>query len=391
MSLTLALALLGAVVFAGVVAHGLWQARRANPRLAEPLTPTTRREPTLGEAPAPETASIGSLGPYENQNNADALRHENHASIASMTPMTQSIGSLAPSASLASAQDTSDWGMPTLLKRPVRLDASIDSIAPIALDAPITGELAQLHLPTSRRAGSKPFHIEGLNTQSHEWEVPQPHQRYSEFQAGVLLANRSGPLNEIEYSEFVQKVQTFADAIGGAVDAPDMLTVIGRARDLDVFAQSSDAVLTAELRTNGAAWSTGYVQQCAARHGFVAGALPGRLVLPGAAERGDPPMLTLNVDPQAALADDPNQSVVRSITLTLDVPQTPEAGEPFAAWHRVANDLAREMDASLVDDDGKPIALQAFAAIGQQLRTLYERMAAHDLAAGSAASRRLFS
>jgi hypothetical protein len=381
-SLTLALALVGALVLVGVIVHGLWQARRANPRLAEPITPANRREPTLGEAPAPETANIGTLPAYDGAPGASAPRQD---------PITQVIGSLGSLTPKASDPSSDDWSMPTLLKRPVRLDASIDSIAPIALDAPITGELALVHLPSARRAGSKPFYIEGLNTQSHEWEAPEPQQRYSEFQAGVQLANRSGPLNQIEFSEFIQKVQTFADAIGGAVDAPDMLTVIGRARDLDAFAQSSDAVLTAELRTNGAAWSTGFVQQCAARHGFVAGALPGRLVLPGAAERGDPPMLTLNVDPQAALADDPNQSVVRSVTLTLDVPQTPEAGEPFAAWHRVANDLAREMDASLVDDDGKPIALQAFAAIGQQLRTLYERMAAHDLAAGSAASRRLFS
>jgi hypothetical protein len=381
-SLTLALALVGALVLVGVIVHGLWQARRANPRLAEPITPANRREPTLGEAPAPETANIGTLSAHDGGANLDASRQ---------APVTQVIGSLGLMAPKTPDPSSDDWSMLTLIKRPVRLDASIDSIAPIALDAPITGELALMHLPSARRAGSKPFHIEGLNTQSHEWEAPEPQQRYSEFQAGVQLANRSGPLNQIEFSEFIQKVQSFADAIGGSVDVPGMLTVIGRARDLDAFAQSSDAVLTAELRTNGSAWSTGFVQQCAARHGFVAGALPGRLVLPGAAERGDPPMLTLNVDPQAALADDPNQSVVRSITLTLDVPQTPEAGEPFAAWHRVANDLAREMDASLVDDDGKPIALQAFAAIGQQLRTLYERMAAHDLAAGSAASRRLFS
>ncbi|MCK7498832.1 MAG: hypothetical protein MZW92_55935 [Comamonadaceae bacterium] len=33
-----------------------------------------------------------------------------------------------------------------------------------------------------------------------------PDHRYSELQAGVQLASRSGALNEIEYSEFVQKV-----------------------------------------------------------------------------------------------------------------------------------------------------------------------------------------
>ena len=47
-----------------------------------------------------------------------------------------------------------------------------------------------------------------------------PGQRYSAFQAGVQLANRTGALNEIEYSEFVMKAQAFADAINGAPEFP---------------------------------------------------------------------------------------------------------------------------------------------------------------------------
>ncbi len=356
MSLTVALAVLGGLVLAAIIAHSTWQARRASPRKAEPSIPVQRREPTLGESPPPETSVIGTLPAGA----ADVPRDE----------LMQ---------------------MPSLLRKHVRLDASIDGMVPISLESPITGDMAIVHLPTARRAGSKFFHIEGLNTETHEWEPPRTGERYSEFQAGVQLANRNGPLNEIEFSEFIQKVQTFAETLGGMVDAPDMLTVVTRARDLDAFAQSSDAVLRAELRSQGAAWSTGYLQQCAARHGFVAGAMPGRMVLPGSQERGDPPVLLLTFDSQAALADDPMHAVVRSATLTLDVPQTSESEAPFATWHRVATDLARDMEAMLVDDEGKPIPPEAFPTIGQQLAELYSQLGAHDLAAGSAAARRLFS
>lgn len=356
MSLTTALAILGGLILAGLVAHAAWQSRQAAPRRPQPVEPTARREPTLGDATTPATTVVATLP----MGSADVPRDE-------------------------------ALQMPSLLKRHVRLDASIDAIAPIALESPVTGDAALVHMPTARRAGSKPFFIEGLNAQTGEWETPQSGQRYGEFQAGVQLANRNGPINEIEYSEFVQKVQTFAEPIGGRMDAPDMLGVVARARELDAFAQSSDAVLRAELRAQGPAWSIGFVQQCAARHGFVAGALPGRMVLPGAQERGDPPMLLLSFDPQAALADDPTQAVVRSAVLSLDVPQMPEAAEPFAVWHRMATELSRELSAALVDDEGKPIPLQAFAAIGQQLSGLYEQMAKHDLAAGSPAARRLFS
>jgi hypothetical protein len=94
------------------------------------------------------------------------------------------------------------------------------------------------------------------------------------------MANRSGPLNEIEYSEFVQKIQAFADGVGGFVQFPDMLDVVARARELDQFAASHDAQLARCCCAPRAAWTPGFVQQSAARHGFVAGALPGRLGCP---------------------------------------------------------------------------------------------------------------
>jgi hypothetical protein len=138
------------------------------------------------------------------------------------------------------------------------------------------------------------------------------------------------------------------------------------------------------------AWSVGYVQQCAARLGFVAGVVPGRLVLP-AAEEGAPPVLVLSFDPQAALADDAAAAAVRACTLSLDVPQTDEKAEPFPAWHNAARTLSDDMDATLVDDQGQPVTLHAFAAIGTELQTIYRALEARDLAAGSAAARRLFS
>ena len=90
-------------------------------------------------------------------------------------------------------------------------------------------------------------------------------RRYGELQAGVQLASRTGALNEIEYSEFVQRMQTFAEAIGASMDPPDMLDVMARARELDAFASQHDAQLAVHLHARGAAWSVGYIQQHARR------------------------------------------------------------------------------------------------------------------------------
>jgi hypothetical protein len=168
-----------------------------------------------------------------------------------------------------------------------------------------------------------------------------------------------------------------------------MLDVVARARELDAFASPHDATLTVHLQANSVAWSVGYLRQCAERQGFVPGALPGRMVLPGA-EEGAPPVLVLSFDAQAALSDDAQLAPVRQLTLSLDVAQTPEAAEPFAAWQQAIRGLADDMDAAVVDDQGRPVTLMHYTTIADELKTLYRALDSRDMAAGSAVARRLF-
>lgn len=351
-TLTIALASLGGVVLAGVIAHGAWQARKAGPKRAEPAPERIEpREPVMDDGAAVADAGAGSV----------------LAALHAPAPERRANRRVA-----------------------LKLDALIDSIATLRLDAPVSGAQAITHLPTTRRAGGKSFMIEGLNTGSGEWEAPAAGHHYGEFQAGVQLANRTGALNEIEYSEFVQKVQVFADAIGAMADFPDMLEAVAGARELDHFAGAHDAQLAVQLRARQAAWSVGYIQQHAGRHGFVPGVVPGRLVMP-AADDGAPPVLTLTFDSQAALADDPNLTAVREVTLSFDVPQTDPTTQPFAAWQATAQALAQGMDANIVDDHGRQLGTESFAAIGNELGQLYAALEGRDLAAGSPAARRLFS
>lgn len=66
----------------------------------------------------------------------------------------------------------------------------------------------------------------------------------------MQLANRSGPLNEIEYSEYVVKTQAFADAVNATPEFPEMLEEVARARELDQFASVHDAQLGSLLGLN---------------------------------------------------------------------------------------------------------------------------------------------
>ncbi|MEO6364390.1 MAG: cell division protein FtsZ, partial [Caldimonas sp.] len=201
-TLMIALASVGGVVLAGVVAHGAWQARRAGPKRA---TLVEREEPSA-------TAPLASDGGAEFDPHRD----------------------VDDPAGFADGDDRAEPSLATgrrLSKRlAVPLDALIDAIVPIALEAPMAGETLLAHLPSKRNAGSKRVLVEGLNSGSNEWQPLLLGERYGELQAGVQLASRTGALNEIEYSEFVQRMQVFADAVGAAIEPPDMLDVMARAR-----------------------------------------------------------------------------------------------------------------------------------------------------------------
>lgn len=364
-SLTVALAILGGLVLAAVIGYNTWLSRRSAPRQpdgqrqeppppAPPRSPDDEREPVLHTQPG-ELAAQG--------------RHEPLFDPDLPPPQA------APA---------------TLAEKRGGLDPLIDVIAPVAIEGVVSGDAALAALPATRRAGSKPVAIEGLNDSSAQWEPPAAGQRYRAFQAGVQLANRTGALNEIEYSEFVVKATAFADAVNGEPEFPEMLDEVGRARELDQFASTHDAQLSFVLRALHAAWSPGYVQQNAARLGFVAGMIPGRMVLP-AGEAGLPPVLGLAFDTQAALADDPAQSAIRQITLSLDVPQVDRAETPFQRMREVGAALAKEMDGVVTDSDGQPLREDTMDVIGADLEQLYDTLDSRDLAAGSALARRLFS
>ena len=344
--LQIGLAVGGVLVIAAMVIHGAWTSRKNLPRQATPdLASGDTESPTHSEGIEPELD--------------------------------------------AAAFDVASFPLPMLDKK-AAIDALIDIIAPITPEVEVSGDAALAAMPTTRRAGGKPFAIEGFNELAQRWEKPLAGQRYQSFQAGVQLANRSGALNEIEYSEFVMKTQAFCDAINATPEFPEMSEEVARARELDLFASEHDAQLGFKLRALNAAWSPGYVQQNAARMGFVAGAIPGRMVIP-ARIAGMPPVLSLNFDEQAALAEDMDMSAIHELVLGLDVPHVDRREQAFARMRDAMQTMASEMDAEITDDNGVPVPKDAMDVIARELEQLYDTLDQRDLSAGSPQARRLFS
>lgn len=370
------------MVLAGLVAHGAWSARKNQPKQPSP-TPVPSPAPT----PAPPPASPS---PFK----------QPAPPPAAPTPeKTPPVAPAQPASEPAKRQEfnfEADSNLGTLAelialdKKPC-LDILIDAIAAVSLDSAISGEAALAAMPSTRRVGSKPFGIEGLSQITAEWEYPVAGQRYSAFQCGVQLANRTGALNQIEFSEFVIKTRAFADAIGAEAQFPDMLEEVAKARELDHFAVNHDAQLNMTLRAVDTAWTPGYVQQCAAKLGFMPGLIPGRMTLPATRPGHYPPILALVFDSQAAQAEDPAQTALREFSMALDVPQVLRAEKPFARMCEIALKLAAHMDGVIVDDDGNRISAEAMEVIYADLETLYDRLDMREMSAGSVLGRRLFS
>jgi len=398
-TLQITLAIIGGLVLAVVVAQGAWLSRQNKPMQADPKAkgaPTgvssERTEPTLdGEKPEHPTRTLEG-GEQDHFGASHEAAHN-----ANVMPPDPLAGSRHDPGQVQAQALESEEGMDFEVsqslvqsERRYALDALIDVIANIELDSLVFGEAALAALPPSRRIGSKPFVIEGLHAHRGEWESIKAGQRYSAFQAGVQLANRLGALNEIEFSEFVMKTQQFADAMGGEAEFTDMMQEVARARELDQFASEHDAQLIFQIHAQRLAWSPGFVQQHASQLGFVAGVIPGRMVIPAKA-LGLPPILGLSFDTQAALADDPSTSAIRLLSLTLDVPQVEQSDEPFRRMWYVAQELSKDMEGTIMDDQGYVLSSTALGNIEQDLLSLYQVLASRDLAAGSAQARRLFS
>lgn len=341
---------------------------------AEPAAPTAPTAPEAVAVPAPAPAA-----------RVDAeLDAEAPAASAPVAPAAAA----APARSTAVADDAlaatvpgTRAGMPLSELAECLVDPLIDGIIPLALEAPVRGEKLLPTLHTLRRVGNKPVHYIGM-TPAGEWSPIVHGTVYTALQAGVQLASRTSPLNELEYSELVSRLRAVADTIGAEPTLPDMAEVVSDARTLHRFVADHDAKLGVNLAANGAPWALGTLALALDKAGFVLRP-DGRYVVPGA--DGTTPLFTLTTNVAATAG------ATSRLTLLLDVPCVAPAQDGFGKMIAMARALADRLDAKVVDDTDQVLADAAIAEIHGQVVAFYNEMEAADIPAGSTRALRLFS
>ena len=330
-----------------------------------------RNDPVLERfnPPVDEPAKVQAFGEGASADCAAAVPNMTVAAVALKTdPVTNVSMNQAPQYAAAPLGDA--W-----LMRSYGLHDAADCVIEILFDGDDipAARLIQLTQAT-RRVGSKPVLFEGQSA-LNEWEPMVAGERFHGVRGGVLLANRNGPLNAMEFSEFATVMQTLGQHLDRSVDIPDMPATLNKARALD--AQCAD--LDAQIGLNVICpepLSTHDLSQVATEWGL--------------AERGNNRFAALGefgeVLFSVALSDTPNR-----LTFLLDVPRAPAVAAPWDMMVDCAQRCAIRYGAQLVDDADKPLSPQALARIGAQLGQRYQRLADACFVAGSPVALRLFN
>ncbi len=381
-----ALLAIAGVLLLALWIYGRWQERRALAKLDSALRegvgdalavprpavppPPRRIEPRLegAVAPAAETdqavPDIGTAAAREPAAHADATADGDDA---------------APAGSDGDPDERDDadayalpdgWVEDPLLDFVLELRCAhaVDGVA--ALEARAQIDRLQLALPV---------HVAVWDARAQQWTAPERFGFYTELLVAVQMAHRNGVLGDIDAARFVTAVQQVALELDADLDVPDVPKLVEQARSLDEMAARFDVQVTLTLlpgEQSSAPWSADVIQSSAGPLGFKPVA-SGRWEL-----RDDGGALVLLLT-AAPLPTD-------RLAVTIDVPMVPPQGAPLARQFSIADQLAAQLGARVVDDNGNAVHKAAHFGIAAQLAGLYEQMQAAGVPAGSLRAARLY-
>lgn len=273
----------------------------------------------------------------------------------------------------------------------VAFDDETELIVSLSFDHPVAGEQLASAASGLQIVGTKPVLVGATNAQTKRLEVPRAGVGFSGLHCGVLLANRQGPLNAVEFSEFVGAVQRIAESLDIEFDVPDMGEALAHAKSVDERCAAVDAQIGVNITTNGGPWSGAEIAQAAVEAGL-AQRTDGRFTY---YRRNGAEIFSLHaIDAQGrplAIGAGADALSTGALTLVLDVPRAPEVEKPFSTMINIARALAARLGGSVVDDNRRPVTDAALASIETQLQPMYDRIRAAGFEPGSPRALHLFN
>jgi hypothetical protein len=269
---------------------------------------------------------------------------------------------------------------------PFEIDAPIHALIPLTIEQPVSGDRVLASLAAFRHAGRQNVLL--LGGREGLWYPVRAMERFDALLVAIQLANRSGPLNEVEFSEFVTRLESAAEQIPATCDAPEMIETIARARSLDASCAPLDAQIGLTLANPEGVWAGELIALECEAQGMVLRS-DGRFhaTLDEAVT-----LFTLqNADGPAFRVDNLEKLATSRITFVLDVPTVAQELDPYRLMTRAAQSMASRLGAVIVDDQLRTLTPTMLEAIARQIEPVYAKLDAAGMSAGSRRALALFS
>lgn len=263
------------------------------------------------------------------------------------------------------------------------IDPTSEAVIDVQFPQPVEGEQLIELLRAYLRVETKPVRLFASTINGEHHAYPNAGDSYVSMQLAVILANRQGPLTEIEWSRLWMAAQNLAQQLDGSVDGPDQAEVMERAQQLDQLCANLDAQVGISLQLREPI-ATNTVRQVVVSAGFMEyGKQLAWLASSGL------PRFTLLFNGKPAL--NLQSANVDRLDLLLDLPNSPKDEQAFSRMASVGRDLALRLDADLIDDQGQVLTDHYDQDIDQQLYQLYEQLEQAGFKAGETRTQRVFA
>lgn len=367
-------ALLGAgvVAVAAVWVYNLWQERRHR-QLADKVFKGRQPDALLPgeEAAGPEDIPMASPAASSQERIEPTLV----GAAPSPAPMAGTTATAPPPAT-AAPEFPLQWA-----------DALVDGLVRFEFPQPV--EPAALIARRDESAGgSKTEHWLASAEPGGPWRLLESNDRtpLRHGVAAIQLADRRGALDAASLQAFLSRVEATVAAFDGRADLPDAEHVLQQATALDAFCASVDIQLGIGVVGDTPLPGTKLRGLCEAS---------GMKLVPegvflmrdaagcerfGAADLGG-----------GALDAERLRGALAGLTLSLDVPRTADGQAAFDQMLAAARQIARGLDARMVDGQRAPLSDDMIAAIRAKLGELQQQMRGQGIVPGGTRAHRLFS
>lgn len=224
-----------------------------------------------------------------------------------------------------------------------------------------------------------------------QWEraIAESQTLYERFRIALQLVDRGGAISAAKLADFRDLVLGVARHIKADATVPDVDETQRRAAELDAFCAEVDQMVGINLVAPGERLLLGArIAQAAALYGMT-------LEADGAFHeldaQGHSAFNLINQDSRPFQHHTLETFATPGITLLLDVPYVENPTLQFDEMVRIAHELARELQANLVDDHRVVLSDNGLARIREQIAEIEKKMRDNGIAPGSGQARRLFS